>query len=428
MATTPVPTPLLQLSRLRQADIYAKAEFLGRTGSIKDRIAAAIYGSIDHGQPKTFVVGSSADFAISIAAATAGRRRKIITVVPENVGGDKIHILKAFGADIVRTPAGAHPSAPESALQMAKKIAADTPDAVLLTEEDHSEPAFDTLIQELSNQLPGKPLDRLVVPNTLSQPSLQTALSKHYFQAKLVTVPVPDVNADFEEYRPDSGHAHHGSYVTLKEACTAARSATWNYGLLCGIASGAALAAASALAGEGKSETIVVLLTDSAKDYTSTLLDDDWLLQHGITTDTREEAIQKFRGASVEDLQLGEAVSIFDSHPIGEAIELMVSRDYSQLPVINAKRKIIGLISLGRLQAHVNSGDLKNLAEPVAKWMYSFKTNKKFELITPDTPLAQLDEFFDRHPAALVTDESGKFPLAVVTKYDLLKFCAKRGV
>ncbi|KAJ3037234.1 hypothetical protein HDV00_001866 [Rhizophlyctis rosea] len=155
---------------------------------------------------------------------------------------------------------------------------------------------------------------------------------------------------------------------------------------------------------------------------------DDWLLQHGIASDqSKEEAIRKFRGASVEDLQLGEAVSIFDSHPVGEAIELMVSRDYSQLPVVNAKRKVVGLISSGKLQAHIASGDLRNMGESVAKWMYSFQRQRKFELITPNTPLAELDAFFDRHPAALVTDESGKFPLAVVTKYDLLRFIAKRG-
>ena len=128
-------------------------------------------------------------------------------------------------------------------------------------------------MQELATQLAGQAVDRLIAPNVISQTHLQTALTKYYPKAKLLTVPVPDINANFEEYRPDSGHAHHGSYVNLREACTAARSATRSHGLLCGVASGAALAAASSLTGEGKSEAIVVLLTDSAKDYSSTLLE-----------------------------------------------------------------------------------------------------------------------------------------------------------
>ncbi|KAJ3288137.1 hypothetical protein HK104_008327 [Borealophlyctis nickersoniae] len=417
------PTELVRLNDASGCEIFGKIEYLGSTGSFHDRLAASLFEKPSFNpQIKKIVIGGSENFAVSVAALARRYNAKVISVLPENARPEKVQLLKALGVDIVRTPAGAHPSAPESHLPMARRIAEQSNDALLVNEETCWEDARNSLLSEIEQQLPGRQISALVI--SAAYPLAASA-------SKIITVPPVDLESYEEDFnatsRPATPPAGQ-SMVGARDACLAARNLMSQHGLLCGVGSGAALAAATAHASGIGKDTIVVLLGDSAKDFASTLLDEDWLLQHGIVDPrSREEAEQKFRGASVEDLQLGEAISIVENHPVGEAIELMVSRDFSQLPVINARRKIVGLISLGKLQAHINSGEIKNMSEPVSKWMYLFSRRGKFELITPATPLADLESFFERHPAALVTDESGKFPLAVVTKYDLLKFLSKRG-
>ncbi|KAL2916316.1 hypothetical protein HK105_204072 [Polyrhizophydium stewartii] len=220
--------------------------------------------------------------------------------------------------------------------------------------------------------------------------------------------------------------------VSLRDACLAARRAMRESGLLCGIESGAAIVAATrhAPARDSAVAVAVAVLGDSALRHRSTLLNDTWLLENDIYDEHMHAQLgHKYRGASVEDLQLPEALCIFETQPVSDAMDMMVSRDYSQLPVINAARKVVGLVSLGKLSADLDSGDLVDLSEPIAGRMYSFARNSEpYRIISPTTPLTDLEAFFERHPAAIVTDESAKFPLAVVTKLDLMRFLAKRGV
>ncbi|RKO91255.1 hypothetical protein BDK51DRAFT_31103 [Blyttiomyces helicus] len=137
---------------------------------------------------------------------------------------------------------------------------------------------------------------------------------------------------------------------------------------------------------------------------------------------------EKYRGASVEDLQLPEAISIIETQTVAEALELMALNEFSQAPVVSSKRRVKGLVTYAKLQADRSSGALTDLGEPVSKWMHRFANKgSQYQVITPATPLAELEHFFETHPAAFVTDEGGRFPLAVVTKEDLAQFLTKRG-
>jgi cystathionine beta-synthase len=73
------------------------------------------------------------------------------------------------------------------------------------------------------------------------------------------------------------------------------------------------------------------------------------------------------------------------------------------------------------------------LKEPISKWMFSFGGNKsgnskrkRYQLITPDTPLSELAKFFEKHSFAVVTDSERKWCLGVATKYDLINFLNHR--
>jgi cystathionine beta-synthase len=75
----------------------------------------------------------------------------------------------------------------------------------------------------------------------------------------------------------------------------------------------------------------------------------------------------------------------------------MLEREYSQLPVIHANnKKLVGYVSMASLQARLEQGTI-NLNDPVDTCMFSFKNAKSsgmaYQLITPDTSLADLGKF-----------------------------------
>src|SRR3989337_1266056 len=106
----------------------------------------------------------------------------------------------------------------------------------------------------------------------------------------------------------------------------------------------------------------------------------------------------------------------------------MLEREYSQLQVIDSHKKLTGYVSLTSLQTHLGVGEAKP-NDDISKWMFTFGRSKtsngkrqRYQLITPDTPLSELSEFFEKHSFAVVTDSERKWCLGVATKYDLINF------
>lgn len=225
--------------------------------------------------------------------------------------------------------------------------------------------------------------------------------------------------------------------ISDKEAYSMARRLIRDEGILCGPSSGALVAAAAhhAHAITDHSTHIpqsVVILNDSCKNYTSTLLSDDWLFENDLADDLITSELQyvsqnRYRAASVEDLQLPAAVTIAPTASVSHAMDLMLEREYSQLPVIK-NRKLVGYVSLSALQDRLESGSVQ-LSDTVGDAMYSFKKGvvaNKYEIITPDTSLADLAKFFEKNSFAVITDANRKWCLGVATKYDLISFLHRR--
>jgi len=136
----------------------------------------------------------------------------------------------------------------------------------------------------------------------------------------------------------------------------------------------------------------------------------------------------KYRGAVVEDLQLPPAFSLPSKEPIAAAIELAYDRDFSHIPVLTRERKPLGYIDVADLKAKWEAGK----ADPndkVSQYMIKFRrqASQPYSLITPSTPLADLELFLRNNIFALVTDLDRKFVLAVATSQDLENFVSRRG-
>ena len=100
-------TPLI---RLRQENIYAKAEFLNPGGSIKDRVALAmIEGAERDGRLKAnsiLVEPTSGNTGIGIALVGRLKGYQVKIVMPENMSEERKKLIRTLGAELILTPAG----------------------------------------------------------------------------------------------------------------------------------------------------------------------------------------------------------------------------------------------------------------------------------------------------------------------------------
>ncbi|GAA5923354.1 hypothetical protein JCM1841_006494 [Sporobolomyces salmonicolor] len=157
-----------------------------------------------------------------------------------------------------------------------------------------------------------------------------------------------------------------------------------------------------------------------------------------------------YRGATVEDLQLSPALVLPVSTDVATALQLAYERDFSILPLAApSSRQLIGWLSVDALKPLAEQGKI-DLDAPLSSLdgagavngategegqspVRRFARSRKYEVITPFTPLEDLDAFFaaqDQQPSAdrfaLVTDAARKFVLGIVTQEDLAKFTARR--
>jgi cysteine synthase A len=104
-------TPLMELSRLcQQSDfrIFAKAEFLNPSGSIKDRMvhyaieSAERKGLLEKGD--TIVEASSGNTGVSVSMIAAYKGYKAVIVVPDSTSGVKSRMMRGYGAELICTP------------------------------------------------------------------------------------------------------------------------------------------------------------------------------------------------------------------------------------------------------------------------------------------------------------------------------------
>jgi cysteine synthase len=102
-------TPLLKLARLSSVPIYAKAEFLNPGGSIKDRIALYLIeeaekeGTLKKGM--TIIEATSGNTGIGVSFVGVHKGYRVMIVMPEDMSEERKKIIKAFGGELVLTPA-----------------------------------------------------------------------------------------------------------------------------------------------------------------------------------------------------------------------------------------------------------------------------------------------------------------------------------
>ena len=132
-------TPIVKLAKIGaelNCQLFAKCEFLSPGGSLKDRIGVRMIeeaekeGRINPGD--TLIEPSSGNTGIGLALAAAVKGYKLIITMPEKMSMEKELVLKALGAEIVRTPTEVAHDDPESLLGVAKRLQSEIPNSHIL--------------------------------------------------------------------------------------------------------------------------------------------------------------------------------------------------------------------------------------------------------------------------------------------------------
>jgi cysteine synthase B len=154
-------TPLIYLKAISKdlngVKIYAKAEFLNPSGSVKDRAAKAIIKSAIESKKlsknKILLDSTSGNTGIAFAMFGAALGYKVTLTLPKNANFERKKILKAFGATIIETDPLL---SSDGALIEAKRIAKENPDVYYYTNqydnEDNWKAHYDTTALEIWEQ------------------------------------------------------------------------------------------------------------------------------------------------------------------------------------------------------------------------------------------------------------------------------------
>lgn len=292
-------TPMVRLNRLTksfgcQADLIAKLESFNPTASVKDRIAGAMVLNAeieDNIRPgKTILVEpTSGNTGIALAMVAAARGYRLILTMPDTMSTERRSMLRAYGAELQLTPGN---EGMQGAIQLAKELVDKIPNAYLLQQFDNpSNPKIheSTTAQEILLDCE-KHLDVFIagVGTGGTITGCGRILKNHKPDIRVIAVEplssavlsggkpgphsIQGIGAGFIPKVLETSLIDEVVQIDDNEAMEIGRQLAKQEGLLCGISSGAAVAAALKIGAQNdmKNKRIVVILPSFGERYLST--------------------------------------------------------------------------------------------------------------------------------------------------------------
>lgn len=436
-------TPLVKLNRLNKGLkplVLAKMESYNPGGSVKDRIGVAMIERAERaGDLKpggTIVEATSGNTGIGLALAGAIKGYRCVFVMTDKSSQEKARYLKGLGADVIVVSAAAKPDTPEHYVSVAKRIARETPNAILTNQ--YANPAnpekhYRTTGPEIWEATEGKIthfVAGLGTGGTISgtsrylkekNPNIKIigadpvgSVFKTYKETgKLMSASPYLVEGIGQELIPENVHLKYVDEiinVTDRDSFNTARRLCREEAIFCGGSTGTNAWAALKVAETASADDVIVFIVcDTGERYLSKYLSDEWLKEKQLIGPER----MTLSLLNESKLHAGKPrlISITSETLIGEALKLMSERGLSQLPVID-DGKAVGSVRENRLMAMLLD-DRQLLNEPVKGVM-----DEAFPVVNEEVPVERAMKYLKQSPALLV-EEYGRI-VGIITRHDVI--------
>ena len=441
-------TPLVEVTRIEcgPCRLFLKLESANPSGSLKDRPARTMIEAAEAdgrlAPGGTIVEATAGNTGLGLALVGGRKGYRTLLVVPDKMAREKVLHAKAMGAEVVITRSDVGKGHPDYFQDLAEAIARRTPGAFYVNQfANPANPrAHETTTgPEILRQMDGD-VDAVVVGvgsggmltgigRFMRQASPKTAmiladpegsvLAPYVETGRMVTAgswAVEGIGEDFIPPVADLGLVSQAFSIPDRESFAAARELLRAEGVLAGSSSGALLAAALRYCrAQSAPKRVVSLVCDSGAKYLSKVFNPTFLAQEGWTHPHDHGTV---RDVVVSRYSEGTAIVVRPQDNLRTVFARMRSADVSQLPVMDERGEVVGLVDESDVLAALLTapGDPnKVFAQPVEEVMVT-----RLETISADAPIADLVPLFRKDYVAIVMDRD-RF-LGLATRLDLINY------
>jgi len=445
-------TPLIRLHRVTRGirtPVYGKAEFFNPGGSVKDRIGLPIIERAEReGKLKpggTIVEGTSGNTGVGLALAAALRGYKCIFTLPDKMSQEKVRLLKAFGAEVIVTPTAVAPDHPDNYVMMAKRIAQETPNAILANQfynEANPDAHYATTGPELWEQSEGRithfvgsagtggtitgvgrylkernPDIKIIAGDPTG--SILAEYWRSHGEHKIEGAPykVEGIGQDKVPGTLDMSVIDEYHTVSDRDAFAMSRRLTREEGLFVGGSSGLIAKVALDLARriDDPDAFVVTFLCDTGERYLSKLYSDEWMRENQML---EAEHVTLGDMLNRKDANAPAIVSVAPAAGVRQALNLMALHDVSQLPVMDGDECVGSVVEATLSQRGLETPAL--LEATVREVM-----DAPFPSLTSDEAIEFAVKLLSKSTPAVLVLEHGHVE-GIVTRSDMLRFMMGR--
>jgi cystathionine beta-synthase len=431
-------TPLVRLRRLTEglkAHVYVKLESLNPGGSVKDRVGLAMIAEAERRgwlRPGGTVIEATAgNTGVGLAVAAAVKGYRCIFVMPDKMSSEKILLLRAYGAEVIITPTNVAPDSPESYNGVADRLAREIPGAWRpnqFTNLANPDIHYRMTGREIWEQTEGRVTAFVAGVGTGGTISgVARYLKEQNPDIKIVGADpegsvlsgdkprpwkVEGIGEDFVPKTFNSQLVDEWLRVGDSESFFTARALARREGILVGGSSGTAVAAALRYAQRLTEEHLVVALcADTGRNYLSKFFDDGWLAANDLMLNVQPAHsigdLLRTRGARP-------LVTISPTATVAEAIRILQSAGFSQLPVLEDGKPVgsVQEVTLARVlhdredPSQVPVGEI--MARPLPQLAPSVHLDEAYRLLLAGN-------------TGVLVVENGKV-VDIVTRIDLVQY------
>ncbi|HEY1770717.1 MAG TPA: pyridoxal-phosphate dependent enzyme [Chthoniobacterales bacterium] len=441
-------TPLIEVTRIDTGPcrLFLKLENQNPTGSIKDRVALAMIEAAERdGKLKpggTVIEATAGNTGLGLALIAGAKGYRIILVIPDKMSQEKIAHVRALGAEVRLTRSDVMRGHPEYYQDVAARLTSEIPGAFYVNQFGnpanplaHETTTGPEIWEQMHHELDavvvgvgsGGTLTGLgrffkkVAPNVamiLADPagSILYQLVKTGEMTKPGSWAVEGIGEDFIPDNAEMALVRDAFEVDDAESFAVARELLRKEGILAGSSTGTLVGGALQYCREQTTpKRVVTFVCDTGNKYLSKMFNDFWMAEQGFV---RRESQGDLCDLISHRYEAGEVITVGPDDTLLTAFKRMRTSDVSQLPVVDAGGRALGILDESDLLVKVHRDPAK-FHDTAASAM-----TDRLETVSPAASISDLLGVFDRGRVAIVM-QGDKF-LGLITRTDLLSYLRRK--